>query len=257
MQCPEHQEHLEDEALIHTFDAKVKRVFPAYSDMNRAEFDSYEPAKDKTGRGRLLWFYTEQGHKEKDPKMVFIFKQDGFVVNYYNATEPINPYTLRNKDDSMFGPWEKRWQMDQVDLALEKAKIHMEGVQHTSEVFRSQLAEWSDEKQRFLTIGERLDERERYVTELKSFKKQQQRKWQVSRKTIWDLLKTHPDKADALALKRISAMPIYLTFDGTQLSSEEIAQNIKEGTDLGQQIVLRELNKIEAYERLLKDHGLL
>lgn len=241
---------------IDEIEAQTKRTFPFLTRTDRSEYDTYDPNKDENNRGRLLIFTGEQSDNSDGPKVMYIFKPSGFVINYYNSPEPEKPYTIRNVGNSLYGPKERRWREDEVDLALEKAKIHMDGIDHTSEEFLNQPVGWSDVEQRFLTMGEIMASWERYKNEPKSFKEKNRRMQTTLHKSVFQLLEEAPEKAKELAIARISKDPTYTDFDGQTSPTKAIVEHITQDDAAGKKAVLREMNRIEAQQTLLRDRGL-
>lgn len=240
---------------ITEIEAKVRMTFPFLSNTDRSEYDSYDPAMDTLSVGQLLRFSGERSDP-KNPTATFIFRPNGFVINYSNAPESETPNIIRNTGNSIYGPMERRWREDEVDLALEKAKIHMDGIDHTSEEFLNQPVGWSDVEQRFLTMGEIMASWERYKNEPKSFKEKTRRMQTTLHKSVFQLLEEAPEKAKELAIARISKDPTYTDFDGQTSPTKAIVEHITQDDAIGKKAVLREMNRIEVQQTLLRDRGL-
>lgn len=257
-ETPEIGKEIEDEAVVHNFQLEVARVFPQYSEVDRTGFDAYEKVKDVNGRGKILRFDTSETRSETSPNIRFIFRESGFVVNYKNSPEPDSPFTHRNKDDSIYGPNEQRWKLDEIDLALEAAKIHMEGVDTFSPQFRDQPVRWSEEEQRFVTMGERLDDYKNFQAKTTSFKKQVAEEWErkAHYQTVWNLLAADPVKAQELAALRISKEQKYAV-RGIEYSPVEMEEHMSAGDPVWVRAVIQELNRIDAQEFLFRIRNML
>lgn len=253
---PELQKKETQEAdFSHRVIEKVSRVFPSYSIVDRSEYDTVEPPENLLKRGRILAFYTEQGKEPDAPVMQFIFMAAGFVVNYNNASSPLDSYLVSNTNNSVYAPQDRRWQEEELDFSLEKTKIHMEGINPEDPLFRNQIAGWNDEEKRFLTLGERIDTVQQYKAAKGAGKKRIKPQYDAAKKDIWDI--TLPEEAKRLVVARINQHNRYTTFTGEEYDSSEIIQEIENESEKGRAIMQRELHRIEAYERLLKDKRLL
>lgn len=240
------------------FQEAVGIGLPEYADMDRSKYDSYDPTQDTSDQGQLLYFYTEKGRERTDPRLIFIFRPKGFVLNYYNSLEPASPYTIRNVNNSLYGQEQRLWANDEAELAVEKAQIHMQGIDPNRSSFRDQLAEYFPGEDRFVTMGERMDAYQEYVSQAPSFKHQVQRQIVASiSSTIWNTWKENPQKVQELVVERIKQNPSYKTFHGIEYPSNHVIDQIHAGTEMGHTVVMRELMMIESYERLLKDRRLL
>ena len=135
----------------------VGRAFSEYSDMD-ANADSTRTADDIRMNGRFLYFYTSEGRLPENPRLQFIFLPQDYVLNYYNSPAPQNPNLTRNANDSVRASGDRRWRVKEVDLALEVARIHMDGVDLGDEGFKSQLFGWSERLGRFVTMQEAIED---------------------------------------------------------------------------------------------------
>lgn len=244
------EEQSYNEARLHVIEQHVRRVLPEYSQIDRAEYDAYAQEEDTNDRGQILYFYPSDERGRDVPQMLFIFRPTGFVLNYYNTPEPSHPSRIRNKGNSIYGRRQNKWQLEETEYALERARIHMEGIDYEDDEFRSQLAGWSADDA-FVTMGERLDAL--HPGNTKKIKKP----WGKTKYTIWDVYDADPAKATELAVRNIEHGSEYVGLDGVSRPVEEVVREIREGTVTGQKAVLREMYKIESYERLLKDRRLL
>lgn len=267
-------ENLEREAFIHNLEAGVRRVFPEFSVMDRKEHDTYDPANDPNERGPIIKFYTQRGQGPEDPILYVVPWPKGYGVTTANWPNPpeIRPIQNPNSDSvhgHIVGMTQTMWQPGDIDLALEKTKIRYEGIDPNSEEFLNQLAGWSEEEQRFLTMRDRMARSKEYMSKLRKkqneLKKQKGKKYgtvanaqrELSPEFVWDLYERNPDKARELVLQRIAAAGNYQTSDGRIVSSAAVCEEIRQGTVTGRKELERELNVIESYESLLWDERLL
>jgi len=167
----------ENEVLIHQFQSEVRDVFPTFTHSDISEFNAQNI--DPEGKYvRLLRFYPDTREDRDKPFIIIIYREDtsdpGFVVNYRNSDEPAAPYTIRAASNSVFNPADDRWSKNGIKLALENAKIQMEGIDHEDPSFLAQPAFWSESESTFLTIGERMQEHAR-ILGLKKSEKQKEK----------------------------------------------------------------------------------
>lgn len=237
------------EDLASQVERKVVTVFPDYSIVDREEFDATQLTESNMARGKILKFYTEVGQTEQDPRIWFIYRTTGLHLNYYDA-KPTNPKPVRNVSDSLYGKLEDNWDPEKFQLALDKAKIHMYGVDPADPAFRSLPVTWDND--RFVTMGEKLDESDFLINGKKSAERDRRRKQFKAMKNVWSLSEENPEKAKELAILRISAKDTYEDLDGAFHSSAEIVEAIESGI-WGMSYVIREMNIIESEESLLGD----
>ncbi len=249
-------ENSPEKESVSTVQESVRKILPEYSQVDRTEYDAYDPESDKMDRGQILYFFTEQGNEPDAPKLLFIFEPDGMVLNYYNSPEPEGKYSIRNKGDSIRRGGNWRWGKEDVNLAVEKAKIHMQGVGHESDEFQGQLAGWDPTEDRLVTMGERMKSN-RQTLEQKGFKEREALLQTRKPGGVWNLLEENPQKAAELAITRIGQSDQYIEVDGTPRPSVDVVGEIRQGTDAGQRAVRREINIIESQESLLRVRGLL
>ncbi len=260
-----HNPDTRDESLLASLENHVvrnvseltQRVLPEYSRIDRSRYDSYDLSQDNYYKtGKILTLRTEQGATPSDPYMEFVFRlREGavaFNINYYNSSEPSHPYSIRNAGNAVFGPKDRMWKMDEVDFALQKAQIHMRGVDLNDPDFRNHPAGWFEGRP--ITFGERLDAKEQYSSARKASEKQAiQPFYDAAMVEVWDYVEHTPEVATNIAVVSVAQHPTY-TFEGKEYTTEEIADQIQQGSELGKQVMLKELYHIEAYERLLYDH---
>jgi hypothetical protein len=248
------EEQIYNEARVHSVEQRVKKMLPEYSQIDRSEYDAYVRENDVNDRGQILFFYPSAERRKDAPQILFIFRPTGFVLNYYNTPEPSdpNPNRIRNRGNSLYGRRQNKWQLEETEYALERARIHMEGIDYMTDEFRSQLAGWNADKDVFVTMGERLD-----ALNPQNKKGKRKSPWEKTAYTIWDVYEKEPNKATELAIRNIERGGEYVGLDGSARPIEEVVREIREGTVSGQKAVLREMYKIESYERLLKDRSLL
>lgn len=246
------------EEIVFSVQNRIRTGLPQFTSIDRGEFDAYDRSKDTRDRGQVLTFFMDQERAAGSPSLMFIFRGPNFTLNYYNSPEPTTSYSHRHENNSLYGRRQKSWTIEELDYALERAQIHMQGIEIESGEFQNQLVGWHEKEQRFMTMQERLNLRDEYVKAEEPFKKRMRREWQLSiLDTVWNIYDKTPERAKELAIARIMTNPTYTTFQGAQLPSEEVIKQIKENAASGEQAVLREMYKIESYERLLKDHNLL
>ncbi len=241
----------ENEALILTIENRVKRYFPVFTHSDRDEFLNYDPAKDIHGRGHILWLYGEKGKGEGNPSMAFIYRPTGLVINWYNTPPPDELERIRNVNDSIYGPHDRRWEKGEEDFALEKALIHMNGFPRNDESVYEQLVDWDASEQCFISLKEKLEKRQE---EIARHKREKTKTPKPPLETAWNL---PSDTQTELAIARIAPHDVYTFFSGAQTATEGVLKQIRSGTSIGKTTVERELHKIGAYETLLRDHQIL
>lgn len=249
-------EAMQKEDPVATIEQMVGVILPEYCVMERAEYDAYDPKEDTYDRGQILSFYTKEGREDVDPRLMLIFRKGKFVINFYHTPEPMSKPPIRNQGGSLYGPKGRLWEMGEADLALEAVKIQTEGVDPKSDEFLGQLVAFSP-AEGFLTMADRLEIRRAYVEQGKSFKGRIQSEFQANRYTVWNLYDTDPEHTIELAIKRIEGSTEYVDLDGSVRPVAEVIGDIQQGTDKGKKAVMREINKIDMTERLLKNRNML
>ena len=249
-------EAIQKEDPVATIEQMVGSILPEYSVMDRAQYDAYDPKEDTYDRGQILSFYTKEGKEDADPRLMLIFRKGKFVINFYHTPEPLSNPPIRNQGGSLCGPKGRLWEMEESDLALEAVKIQTEGVDPQSDEFLSQLVAFS-EAEGFLTMADRLEMRRAYVEQGASFKGRVVNEFQANRHTVWNLYESDPEHAVELAIKRIEGSTEYVDLDGSVRPVAEVIGDIQQGTDKGKKAVMREINKIDMTERLLKNRNIL
>lgn len=254
----------EDDKLAAAVYEQVLKAFPEYEEADLSVYDSRrledQSAWDSHGKNLIFFAKPQTGTVEyvatrPAPKIEVIFRPEGFAINYSNSSEPAQPYSIRNPSNSVFGPKERSWTTASLDFALEKAKIHMQGVDLQDPAFRNQPAGWFEGAS--LTFGDRLDAAEKYkATKKDSEKLQQQSLHDAAMVEVWDYVEHTPEVARNIATLSAGKHQTYM-LAGKEYPVAEIVEEIQEGTELGQDAMLQELYKIEAYEQLLYDHGKL
>lgn len=252
----------DEQALVKHIAGQVERAFPQqYPVINREWFDNYDPGADTTDRGKILMFLDKDIPTPEDfdkaQSLLFIYRPQGFVINYYNSPEPqdVSPQAkiVRNKNNSLYGPLQHRWTNEELDYALQKAHIHMTGIDIHDPHILQQAAGWHDGKP--ITLGQRMQLYEDYKMAGKK-KPQHLKNILTSTKSVFAFTSQNPEAAQALALSRITQDP-YILPSGQMYSQESAIAHIQQQTSLGQEIVSGELYRVEAVESLLKNHGLL
>ncbi len=234
---------------------RVRAIHPAYTVIDRSRYDIDTTVK---GSEPILQFFTESGKGPRDPLMMVIFKpNEAFVINYYNSPAPENPPPIHYRNSSIHGPGEG-WKLRTINLALEAARIQMQGIDPQSEEFLNQIVGYYPELDYFYTMGEIMRVREGYVGEATSFKDRVAREFQGSLKTnAWNFLSDDPEHAKEVAIRRIQKNPEYVYVDGRVASVDDIVGQIRQGTSEGERAVVREINTIDVQQRLLKNNNLL
>ncbi|MBI5044585.1 MAG: hypothetical protein HZC02_01555 [Candidatus Levybacteria bacterium] len=190
--------------------------------------------------------------------IMVIFKKSGaFVINYYNSPAPENPPPIRYRDSSIHGPG-KGWDMESLNLALEAARIQMDGIDPQSEAFQNQVVGYYPDLDYFYTMGEIMRVREGYVGEATSFKDRVAREFKGTLKTnAWGFYTDDPEHAREVAIRRIGQNPEYVDIEGKVVPSEGVIDQIRQGSPQGQNFVTREINRIDIQQRMLKNSNLL
>lgn len=118
------------EKRIEMIHEQMRVHFPEFPDMDRGEYDAYNPEEDKLERGQILKFFSEKGRMTENPQVWFIYldKKGGFVITYYNTSPLKDAPNSGYNGDSVAGPQDERWKDSQIDLALMKARIRYEGI---------------------------------------------------------------------------------------------------------------------------------
>lgn len=249
-------EAIQKEDPVATIEQMVGVILPEYCVMERAEYDEYDPKEDTYDRGQILSFYTKEGREDVDPRLMLIFRKGKFVINFYNTPEPMSKPPIRNQGGSLYGPKGRLWEMGEADLALEAVKIQTEGIDPESDEFLSQLVAFSS-TEGFVSMAERLKFRKAYVELGKTAAQRYKLGLEMNSYTVWSLYDTDPKRAAELVIKRIEDNPEYGELDGSVSLTSEIIEQILQGTDRGEKVVRREMNKIDMTERLLKNRNIL
>lgn len=240
--------NVESAAQLFEIQKYIRRHLPQFTQSNSDEFLTYNPSEDKLGRGQILWFYTENGREKTDPSLAFIFRPTGFVVNYYNSPDPEGAPRLRNKNNSLYGPFEKRFKPDELPFAIEKTLIHMNGFVKGDPEVMGQFVDIDGETGDPLTLTQVIERRQK---ELEGKSMAEQFSHLPPLDNAWAL---PTDQQSELAIRRISSKEHYTTFEGITRQTSDVIGEIKNG-DEGP--VLRELHLISAYTTLMRDQGIL
>lgn len=234
----------------------VRTVFPEYTILNTERWDGYNSEDDKWDHGRILRFYRGEV-KEEVPQVWFIQKKNGtdHILMYYN-----NPYSGDEKNriatpngtayrEAAYKS-EKFWQMDELDLSVEAARIRMEGIGVSSEVVNQPAFILADST--FVSPSTVLKNAEDYKKATKKGK--EALRAGISVKNIYTLAREKPDLVRQLVLERLVAQAeqnVPFIMGGKSYDAVDLVGEINGKTEVGQRALLLETMRLGSYIELL------
>lgn len=251
----------EEDPVISQVKQEMAKIFPTYATLDRSRWDDYDPQNQyHPGRGRLLTFF--QGEKGRDtPNVMFIFKEDGYAINFYN-----NPQGKRSEKhlgipgstvykDMLAGQGEF-WPMADLERATEAARMTMEGIPLTPETLDQPTFFVGDDNNvvslRSVIEGAQQFRRENKNMKTKEMEEAMREKFQPT--DIFTVLSKDSEAVKQLVLDRFAQQAennIPFVMGGKTLNPQDVIEEINNNTLVGKKALLLEVTRMNIYLELL------
>lgn len=161
-------EHDKREIKLFAFEQQIFRAFHDFKYVDRQSYLLYDKPLDPGAydKGHRLSFFTEPEDErtEQSAELFFIMRTDGFSVNYNNVKGNEEPNRISMTPNNSFaGPYDvpkgRNYRDDELPYAIEKLKIHMNGIQVDDSQFLQQPADIPNDEGDFLTFEEIMKEK--------------------------------------------------------------------------------------------------